>query len=207
MARKLKAYPTVSVCLEDFDGKIDFARIFGRSGSVHIDIGSGKGTFLVNEAKALPETNFLGIERASRYYRYCVDRVGRWALRNVRVIRTDAVELITNYLPDESVDCFHVYFPDPWPKRKHHKRRFFKYENLQQLLRTRKTKGEIKIATDHPDYFELITKLMESYWNRIEKTGFFPASGAEAGEGVGTNFERKYLKESRTIHLLAVRKI
>src|SRR4030042_514461 len=90
MARVLKDYPVVSLGPEDLDGKIDFVRIFGRSGPVHIEIGTGRGTFILNQAKANPNENFLGIEWASRYFRYAVDRIGRWHLANVRLIRTDA---------------------------------------------------------------------------------------------------------------------
>ncbi len=207
MSRKLQDYPWVSLRREDLEGKIDFVSIFGRSGAVHLEVGSGKGTFLLNQGKAQPDANFLGIERAGRYYRYSVDRIGRWGLKNIRIIRTDAVDLITNYIPDKSVDCFHIYFPDPWPKRRHHKRHFFKPVNFQQLLRALKTRGEIKIATDHTDYFQVILELIKSNADRVEEIDFLPPAGAGPAELTGTNYERKYLKENRTIHTLAVKKI
>ncbi len=207
MARTLKDYPSVSLKPEDLDGKIDFVRIFGRSGPVHIEIGSGKATFLLNQAMAQPQVNFLGIEWAGKYYRYAVDRIGRWGLTNVRIIRTDAATFLADFIPDNSVDCFHIYFPDPWPKKRHHKRRFFCQANLKQLLRALKTGGNLRIATDYPEYFELITELMEANKNYLEPTEFHPTAGAKDGEWVGTNFERKYLKQQRPIFHLAVRKI
>ena len=207
MARILKDYPSVSLKPEDLDGKIDFAWIFGRSGPVHIEIGSGKATFLLNQAMARPQVNFLGIERAGKYYRYAVDRIGRWGLTNVRIIRTDAAAFLADFIPDNSVDCFHIYFPDPWPKKRHHKRRFFCQANLKQLLRALKTGGNLRIATDYPEYFELITELMEANKNYLEPTEFLPTAGAKDAEWVGTNFERKYLKQQRPIFHLAVRKI
>ncbi len=88
MARILKEYPSVALKPENLDGKIDFVRVFGRAGPVHIEIGTGKGTFLLNQARAQPGGNFLGIEWARKYYRYAVDRIGRWGLTNVRIIRT-----------------------------------------------------------------------------------------------------------------------
>ena len=137
MARILKEYPSVSLYPEDLswgllteDGKIDFVRIFGRAGPVHIEIGTGKGTFLLNQARAQPGDNFLGIEWARKYYRYAVDRIGRWGLTNVRIIRTDAATFLADFIPDDSVECFHIYFPDPWPKKRHHKRRFIRPDNL-----------------------------------------------------------------------------
>ena len=213
MARILKDYPSVALKPEELswgllteDGKIDFVRLFGRSGPVHIEIGSGKATFLLSQATAEPDVNFLGIEQANKYYRYAVDRIGRWGLTNVRVIRTDAGHFLANFIPSDSIDCFHIYFPDPWPKRRHHKRRFFCAANLEQLLRCLKKDGQLRIVTDHADYFEQIEKLMAVQGERLEEIEFFPTAGADCGEWVGTNFERKYLKDQRPIYTLAVRK-
>ena len=210
MARTLKDYPAVALRPEDLDGKIDFVRIFGRPRPVHIEIGTGKATFLLNEAMAQPNVNFLGIERARKYYRCAVDRIGRWDLKNVRIIRTDAAAFLADFVPDCSIDCFHVYFPDPWPKRRHHKRRFFCPDNLKQLLRCLKAGGNLKIATDHADYFEQIKKLVgagQCACPSLEETEFLPAAGANKGEWTGTNYERKYLKKQLPIYTIAVRKI
>jgi len=206
MTRIFKDYSSVSLNPEDLDGKIDFVRIFGRPGPVQIEIGSGKATFLLNQATAQPRVNFIGIERANKYYRHAVDRIGRWHLTNVRIIRTDAATFLAHRVPPHSVDCFHIYFPDPWPKRRHHKRRFFCPDNLAHLLYTLKTAGTIKVATDDPQYFELITDLIRAGRDRLEPTEFLPAAGADPGESVGTNFERKYRKQQRQIYTIAVRK-
>ena len=207
MARKLQEYPSVSVKLEDLDGRIDFVRIFGRNRPVHIEIGTGKGTFLVNQAGVQPGDNFLGIEWANKYYRYAVDRIGRWGLKNVRIIRTDAAVFLADFIDDNSVDFFHIYFPDPWPKKRHHKRRFINPANLEHLLRRLKTSGQLRIATDHADYFDVIQDLINNQKERLEEIQFLPTASADTGEWVGTNFERKYLKDQRPIYTLAVRKI
>lgn len=206
MVRKLKDYTEVSLKTEDLAGRIDFSRLFGRFGPVHIEIGCGKAAFLINQAKAQPQVNFIGIEWASKFYRFAVDRIGRWKLKNVKIIRTDAASLLEEFIPDGSVECFHIYFPDPWPKKRHHKRRFINEKNLQQLLRCLQTGGIIRIATDHDDYFGWINKVLASQNSKIEPVDFLPVAGAEQGEWVGTNFERKYVKENRPIHTIAVRK-
>jgi len=206
MARILQDYPGISLKAEDLDGKIDFVRIFGRPGPVHIEIGSGKGTFLLGQAHTLPGDNFLGIEWARKYYRYAVDRIGRWGLTNVRIIRTDAVSFITDSVPDESVDCFHIYFPDPWPKKRHHKRRLICSTNMEHLIRCLKTAGQILIATDHADYFEQIKIVLAEQSDVLEEIDFIKPAGAESGEWTGTNFERKYIKDKRPIYTIAVRK-
>ena len=202
----MKDYPNVSITEEDLDGKIDFVRIFGRSGPVQIEIGSGKGTFLLNQARAEPGDNFLGIEWARRYYRYSVDRIGRWGLTNVRIIRTEAASFVADFVPDDSVDCFHIYFPDPWPKKRHHKRRFLCPANLEHLIRCLKTAGQLRIATDHPEYFEQIKTVVAARSDKLEEIDFPAAAGAQTGEWVGTNFERKYLTDQRPIYTLAARK-
>jgi tRNA (guanine-N7-)-methyltransferase len=207
MARTLKEYPSVSLEIEDIDTRIDFVKIFGRRGPVHIEIGSGKGTFLLKQAGTQPDDNFLGIEWARKYYRYAVDRIGRWGVKNVRIIRTDAAVFLADFIPDNSVDFFHVYFPDPWPKKRHHKRRFICPANLEHLIRCLKTGGQLRIATDHADYFEVIQELINNQKQRLEEIQFLPTAGADTGEWVGTNFERKYIKDQRPIYTLAARKI
>ncbi len=207
MARILQDFPGISLKAEDMDGKIDFVRIFGRTGAVHIEIGSGKGTFLLGQAAVQPGDNFLGIEWARKYYRHAVDRIGRWGLTNVRIIRTDAAEFLTDSVPDDSVDCFHIYFPDPWPKKRHNKRRFICSANVEHLIRCLKTGGQLRIATDHADYFEQIKMVLAARSDTLEEIDFIKPASAESGEWVGTNFERKYIKDQRPIYTTAIRKI
>ena len=206
MTRILKDYPEISLKPENVDGKIDFTRLFGRVGPVHIEIGAGKGTFLVNQAKVQPDDNFLGIEWARRYYRYAVDRIGRWDMTNVRIIRTDAAVFIADSVPDDSVDCFHIYFPDPWHKKRHNKRRLICPENLENLIRCLKTGGQLRIATDHADYFEQIKTVLAVRSDQLEEIDFVRPDDAQEGEYAGTNFERKYIKDQRPIHTIAVKK-
>jgi tRNA (guanine-N7-)-methyltransferase len=206
MRRTLREYPSVALRLEDLDDKMDFVRIFGRPGPIHIEIGTGKGTFLLNEARAEPGISFLGIERANKYYRYAVDRIGRWNVTNVRIIRVDAADVLANFVPDSSVDCFHIYFPDPWPKRRHHKRRFFNEGNLDQLLRCLKRQGRLKVATDHAEYFQQMEELISARCSNIQQIEFLPAAAAAPGELTGTNYERKYINDQRSIYTIAARK-
>jgi len=206
MSREIREFPEVILDPQNLGGVVDFSVIFGRCAQNHIEVGSGKGTFLVNQAKSQPEVNFIGIEWASRYYRLAVDRIGRWNLSNVRIIRTDAARFIAEVVPDLSVDCFHIYFPDPWPKKRHHKRRFFNAVNLEQLIRCLKPAGTIRAATDHAEYFEQIRAVISARADILEQIDFLPTAGAQIGEWVGTNFERKYKKENRNIFTLAVRK-
>jgi tRNA (guanine-N7-)-methyltransferase len=206
MSRKIKNFPNLTLLPPKAGDWVDFGVLFGRIAPVHIEIGSGKGTFLVNQARFQPGVNFIGIEWTNRYYRYAVDRIGRWDLNNVRIIRTDAAKFIAENVPDESVECFHIYFPDPWPKKRHHKRRFFNAANIEQLIRCLKSGGMVRVATDYAEYFEQVKQVIASREDVLKEFDFIPTAGAQMGEWVGTNFERKYLKESRPIFTIAARK-
>jgi len=202
--------PDIAVDLDNYGPPMELGCLFSRRGPIHIEIGSGKGTFLLNQARAHPGINYLGIEWANKYYLYSVDRMRRWQLQNVRILRADARYFIERYLYKEGVDAYHIYFPDPWPKRRHHKRRFFRPTNVTHLVRTLVSGGELRTATDHAEYFEIIKNLLlrDSAPTAIfEPIEFLPASTAGTGEWVGSNFERKYLKQGRPIYTLALRKL
>jgi len=143
----------IAVDLDNYLPFIDLGKLFVRVGPVQIEVGSGKGTFLLNEARLRPEVNFLGIEWANKYYRYSVDRMRRWQMNNVRILRADAREFIGHFLPDGSVETFHIYFPDPWPKNRHRKRRFFAMDNLRWLYDGLRPGGRLWFATDYFDYY------------------------------------------------------
>jgi len=207
MGRELKEYPDVVLKPEELSGPIDFLQVFGRSGPVHIEIGSGKATFLASQAKAQPETDFLGIEWARKFWRHAIDRIGRWGLANVRIVRADAPVFLRDFVPEGSVGCFHIYFPDPWPKKRHHKRRLLQQSNVEVMIRLLKPGGEICIATDHAEYYEQIKQVIAGFSGRLEEIEFLRPAGAREGELTGTNYERKYLKDGRPVYTIAVRKI
>ncbi|MEN8126454.1 MAG: tRNA (guanosine(46)-N7)-methyltransferase TrmB [Planctomycetota bacterium] len=207
--RTIKDYENIAIKPENIAGMLDFDILFGRSMPAEMEVGSGKGTFLLEEAKRFPEKNFFGIEWANKYYKHAVDRMGRWGIPNVRLMRTDAATFIAEHIPDACISVFHLYFPDPWQKKRHNKRRFFCDENLIQLLRILTPDGIINIATDHADYFEQMTEVagraIEKEW--VKEIGFIRPAGAKDGEIVGTNYERKYIKEGRSTYTLALQKI
>jgi tRNA (guanine-N7-)-methyltransferase len=204
--RDLYEYPLVTLKSEDLSGPLDFTQLFGRTAPVHLEVGSGKGTFLLHEARAKPEANFLGIEWANEFYLFAVDRIGRWGLTNVRIIHTDAAVFLSLYVPPESVDCLHIYFPDPWPKKSQRKKRILQQYNMTFLIGCLKPGGEIRIATDHDEYFQEIERVTDIRSSVLEPVEFTRPAGAKEGELTGTNYERKYIKDKRTIHTLALRK-
>ncbi|MCA9294763.1 MAG: tRNA (guanosine(46)-N7)-methyltransferase TrmB [Phycisphaerales bacterium] len=174
-----------------------------------LEVGSGKGTFLVQQAQLQPETNFLGIEYAGEFFRYAADRIRRNAIPNVKLLYHDATEFIRR-VPDEVVTVLHLYFPDPWPKAKHHKRRSLNDAFLEQAHRILVPRGELRIVTDHPDYWAWMEEHF-ARWTvgedaRFERLPFTSPDSASEGEVVGTNFERKYVREGREFNSAVLKK-
>ena len=186
-------------------GPVDFAALFGNTRPVELEIGSGKGTFLVHRAKARSEVNFLGIEWANQYCRLAADRMARWGLSNVRMLRADAAAFVLKRIPDNSLQRVHIYFPDPWPKTRHKKRRIIQPPFVQLIYRKLRIGGQLAVVTDHRDYARQMAWVI--FGQRGLATVPFPRThGAEAGEVVGTNFERKYIAQGRQFFSAAVMK-
>ena len=128
--------------------------IFGNTHPVELEIGMGKGTFLLEQAKTRPETNFFGIEWARWFWRYASDRLRRHDCLNARTVRAEANFFLTEHVPDASISVLHIYFPDPWPKARHHKRRLIQPAFMPLVKRVLKAEGRLQVVTDHQGYFE-----------------------------------------------------
>jgi len=175
--------------------------VFGNARPVEIEIGSGKGGFLLARAAARPEINFIGVEWAKAYCHYTADRVRRAGLANTKMLRADAEQLFKVSLADNSLIRVHIYFPDPWPKRRHHRRRLVQPRFISELCRVLRPGGELLIVTDHLEYFRHIKTGVDAT-KGLARIGF-PVMTDEDGEVVGTNFERKYIAQGRPFYKLA----
>ncbi|HOA73715.1 MAG TPA: tRNA (guanosine(46)-N7)-methyltransferase TrmB [Phycisphaerae bacterium] len=181
---------------------LDFDAIFGPGVPVEMEIGSGKGGFLLNRARALPDRGFLGIEWANKIYLYAADRMVRWGVRNVRLMRTDASHLVRHSIRPESLTMLHIYHPDPWPKKRHHKRRLIQPPFVAAAVAALKPGGRIAIQTDHAEYFEQIKQVLAGEPRLREVPFNVPEAGVVDGF-VQTNFEIKYRREGRPIYQIA----
>jgi tRNA (guanine-N7-)-methyltransferase len=195
--------------------RIDVRRWFPHPGQrLEIEIGSGKGTFLVNQAAAAPDTNYLGIEWAHEFYLYTADRVRRHALRNVRMLHTDATEFLQWRLPDAIAAVVHLYFSDPWPKKKHHRRRVVQDAFLAQVHRVLMPGGELRVVTDHDEYWVWMEEHFARWCGpdaarqdlRFERQPFTPPEWVGEDQLVGTNYERKFKRDDRPAHAVVLRK-
>ncbi len=164
---------------------------------MELEIGSGKGTFLVQHAPLHPETDFLGVEYAKAYWRHAADRARRHALPNVRLLHSEAGLFLRNYVADSTFTQVHIYFPDPWPKARHNKRRLVQAPFLELVHQKLVAHGRVRLATDHEDYFTWMEEHAAKVAHLFERLPFESAESAGEGELVGTNFERKYREEGR----------
>ena len=178
-----------------------------------IEIGSGKGTFLVQQASILQEVNFLGIEWAKEFAAYAADRIRRHGMSNVKMLCGDATEFLHWRVPDGVARVVHLYFSDPWPKVRHHKRRVVQDRFLGDAHRVLAEGGELRIVTDHADYWAWMEAHFDRWCSaegveglRYERLPFERPASAGEGEVVGTNFERKYAREGRPFHGAILRK-
>ncbi len=134
--------------------------VFGREAALEIEVGSGKGLFLLNAARAKPDHNFLGIEVAHKYARFSAARLAKLQLANAVMVSGDALKIFRELVPDASLAAVHVYFPDPWWKQRHRKRRVLTPAFLADVARTLRPQGKLHFWTDVEDYFQSTLKLL-----------------------------------------------
>src|SRR5687768_16366768 len=174
---------------------INWGEMFGNANPVELEIGMGKGTFITEQAKARPDVNFFGIEWARWFWRYASDRLRRNGCNNARTVRAEASFFLQEFVAAESLSVVHIYFPDPWPKARHHKRRLIKAEFMPVLHRVLKPGGRLQIVTDHAGYWEENISPAVSSAAGFEVVDYNRPGSAGVGEFVGTNSERKYARE------------
>jgi tRNA (guanine-N7-)-methyltransferase len=165
-----------------------------------IELGFGKGRYLLARAAAEPARRFLGVEVAREYFRLAAGRLLRRRIANLALVRGEALALLATALPRGFAAAVHVYFPDPWPKSRHLKRRLFAPESVDLLFRVLAPQGVLAFATDHLAYGGEVRALLASYpgIEVREIAGGWP-------EGPRTNYEAKYVAAGRPIVRLEAR--
>jgi len=194
--------------LPPFDqGKWDPRRWFAQpERRFELEIGSGKGTFLLQQSPLEPMTNFLGMEWTNEFYRYAADRLRRHETANVRLMRANAVEFIRHWCPAGICSVIHLYFSDPWPKTRHHKRRVVQDQSLADMHAALTPGGELRIVTDHVELWAWYEEHAARNARLFDRIAFDRPASAGEGEVVGTNFERKFRREGRPFHAMTLRR-
>src|SRR5437763_1213823 len=191
----------IGLDVETLARPINWEALFGNANPVELEIGMGKGTFLTEQAKARPEVNFFGIEWAKWFWRSASDRLRRNGCMNARTVRAEASFFLTEFVPAGSLAVLHIYFPDPWPKARHHKRRLIQAKFMPLVERVLGPGGRVQIVTDHQEYFEQIEAVVKR--SKLQVIDYNRPGSAGEGEFVGTNFERKYRREGRPFYAIA----
>jgi tRNA (guanine-N7-)-methyltransferase len=178
---------------------LDWQAIFGNCHPVEVEVGFGKGLFLLTAAQACPAVNFLGIEILRKYQLYTATRLAKRGLGNVRLVKADARDFLRDRVAAASLQAIHVYFPDPWWKKRHLKRRVFTGDFAANCQRTLHSGGRLYIMSDVEEYFASIKELI------LQNTKLRLLPPIEVKQPAHdldylTNFERKYRKEGRTVY-------
>jgi tRNA (guanine-N7-)-methyltransferase len=180
---------------------LSWEEVFGNDHPVEVEVGFGKGLFLLRAAQANPGVNYLGVEIVRKYQLYAATRLAKRGLGNVRVACADARPFLRERVPAGSVRAVHVYFPDPWWKKRHHKRRLFTGEFASACERVLLPGGRLLLATDVEDYAALAREVVAGH-TRLAPVP--PPAEHEPSHDLDylTNFERKFRKQGRAIYRL-----
>jgi tRNA (guanine-N7-)-methyltransferase len=174
-------------------GPIDFRALFGREARRTLEIGFGDGDNLAELARRHPEQDFLGAEVHRPGVGRLLLSVEADQIENIRVLDDDVMPALHERIPDGSLDAILIYFPDPWPKKRHHKRRLLQAETAELFARRLKPGGRLHLATDWEDYARHALEVLEtcaSFQNSAAGSGFV----ARPAERPETKFERRGLK-------------
>ncbi|HEV3244619.1 MAG TPA: tRNA (guanosine(46)-N7)-methyltransferase TrmB [Chthoniobacterales bacterium] len=188
----------VELIPETYLAPLDPLAIFGRAAPLHVDLGCGDGSFLCELARQNPDKNFLGTEKlVGRVAKVCRKAA---ALENVRVLNVESSYAVRYLLPEASVETFYLLFPDPWPKRRHHRRRIVTHDFLNSIHQALESEGVLRVATDQRDYFAQIDRVATSHSE-------FGAIDFEDVDLPMTKFERRFREAGAPVYRLALRKV
>jgi tRNA (guanine-N7-)-methyltransferase len=183
----------------DLPPAFDQASLFERTQPLEVEVGSGKGLFLAAAARSFPDHNFLGLEIARKYARFAAARLAGHGSSNALMISGDALMLFHQWFPDMSLAAVHVYFPDPWWKKRHKKRRVMNEEFLRDVERTLIPGGRLHFWTDVEEYFRTTLELIAA---TVRLEGPLPVVErvAEHDLDYRTHFERRTRKSEQPVY-------
>ena len=191
--------------LEPGDAEFDFVLVFGREAPVIVEIGFGNGESLAEVAEQHPQNNYIGIEVHRPGVGSLLLRLEEKKLSNVRVLCHDASEIIGGQIPDHSLDAVYLFFPDPWPKKKHHKRRIVQPVFVQQIRQKLKVGGQFHLATDWQNYAEHMMAVLSAAdgFSNVAGPGNYAVKPEYRPE---TKFERRGLNKGHGVWDLVFRR-
>ncbi|MCD6038968.1 MAG: trmB [Gammaproteobacteria bacterium] len=188
------------------EGEIDFVALFNREAPCILEIGFGAGQSLLATAKAHPEQNFIGIETHQPGIGALLLKIQNQQLTNIRLFYADAIEVLNQCISETSLDGIQLFFPDPWPKRRHHKRRLIQPEFVTLLIAKLKIGGELHLATDWQDYAKDMMRVLSNQTELINNAGADNFAPRSAQRPIITKFEQQAKRAGRKIWELQFKK-
>jgi tRNA (guanine-N7-)-methyltransferase len=182
--------PSLRIFPDDWLHPLPLERWFDPARPLEIDVGCGKGRFLLARAAAHPDTNLFGIDRMLRRIRKVDNRARRLGLANLRLLRMEAYYAVAYLLPAAAVTTYYIFFPDPWPKKRHHDHRLFNPLFMDALHRTLRPGGALHFSTDHQPYFEDVRAILAA------DARFEEIPAYEPSEEERTDFEVYYIRRT-----------
>jgi tRNA (guanine-N7-)-methyltransferase len=171
-----------------------------------VDLGCGRGEFLLGLAEKDPEGCYLGVEVSFKRVLKLARRLARSGAGNVRLVQATAQRVVAECLPEGSVDCFWVNFPDPWPKKRHRRRRLLQPNFVRALVRCLAPGGLLHVATDHADYAEQVDQVLAAEPG-LSNENAPDRFRREAGDRAPTAYELEWRAEGRPLHFFSYRRV
>jgi tRNA (guanine-N7-)-methyltransferase len=206
--RKIKSEIDLSGYLlepDDLPNPWDARALFGNPAPLEVEIGSGKGLFLRTAAAACPEVNFLGIEVAQKYAAFAAAGLAKRGLPNAKIVAGDGLRIFAERISSDVLRAVHVYFPDPWWKKRHKKRRVLNEPFLRDVHRALSPGGSLHFWTDVEEYFDSTLRLLETL-KLFEGPLAVPESLAEHDMDYRTHFERRTRQHGEAVYRSEFRK-
>lgn len=185
--------------LADLQKPFSLSDLFGNNNPVEMEIGAGRGDFLTGYCEAHPDINLLAVERKLNYLKRGITKTRLRDLHNVRFLNVEVQHFVAEYLPDDSLQAVHIYFPDPWPKKRHLKRRIVQTQFVEMLARRIQLGGGLHLRTDHAHYFEHMMEVMGT------QSHFIPVETSPAVSVHKTGFEARFVAQGLPIYYASYR--
>lgn len=184
---------------------LSFSELFGNNNPVEIEIGAGKSRFLIERAAKNPNINFLSIERVGKWLFKGKEKAGKRGVANIKFLKAEAKTILEEAIPSKSVSVFHVYFPDPWPKKRHKRRRFVNPYFLKLIAEKLMDNGILELVTDDENYYKYMRESIsetKELWRNIRES----INQRFLGDEMKTDYELKFEAQNKKIHYMEISK-